>query len=81
MCSGDHLDEGCARASFGTMIAATEPLAARPRREHFGGLRGVTKRIASTIKRLFQHRVSIDLGVFPSGNSRETACASMRERR
>jgi hypothetical protein len=81
MCNGDHLEEGCACALIGTMIAATEPLAARPRRKHFGGLPGVTKRIANTINRLFQHRFSIDLPVFPSGNSRATACASMREGR
>jgi hypothetical protein len=47
------------------MIAAIEQQAARPRREHFGGLPGVTKRIASTIKRLFHHPVSTGLPVFP----------------
>jgi hypothetical protein len=63
------------------MIAALSHRRRGHATEHFGGLSGVTKRIASTTNRLFQNRRQLIHAVIPSGNSRADACASMREGR
>jgi hypothetical protein len=63
------------------MIAALRAIGGAATPEHFGGLSGVTTRIASTNNRLFQNRRQLIHAVIPSGNSRADACASMREGR